>query len=503
MGEFISLSVACNEIGGSLANVSRAILTAKNVVTTIARWSPGCSDSGRGSSECGFRVMKRSKWFYGWHIVSAGIAIGTLTSALFAYGFSAFFMPWKDQFGWTRAQLGGVVGLARLEGGIAGPITGWCVDTFGPRKMMFAGISAMGGGFLLLSRISSITQLYLVFLVFLALGSSFGTFRPLQVAIANWFMRKRGRAMGLLMSGSGLGGSLVFLLAILIERVGWQSAAVTAGVLMWVIGLPLTAVVRHRPSDMGLNIDGDPDPEEGSSAEAEADTGAESGEQRPRKWWQKDKRIEPDLGVWQALRTPAFWILALTYAVWAAMPGITTVHVAPFLQEQLELEYVTAVGALSFFVAASIIGRLGFGALGDYVDTRIIMSGLFIFQGIGLFLFSTVTTIGQVPFYVIVFAIPYGGTIPMRSIIQGYFFGRRSFGTISGLLQFVDLPATVAAPIWVGWLADTLPDGYRIGFKIIALTMGIAAVVILFARRPEEPFPSAVTPRIFSRGASR
>jgi sugar phosphate permease len=360
-------------------------------------------------------------------------------------------MPWKDQFGWTRAQLGGVIGLARLEGGIAGPITGWCVDTFGPRRMMFAGIGAMGGGFLLLSRISSITQLYLVFLAFLAIGSSFGTFRPLQVAIANWFMRRRGRAMGLLMSGSGLGGSLVFLLAILIERVGWQSAAVTAGILMWVIGLPLTAVVRHRPSDMGLNIDGDPDPEEGTGAPAETDTGDERPEQHARKWWQKDKRVEPDLGVWQALRTPVFWILALTYAIWAAMPGITTVHVAPFLQEQLELEYVTAVGALSFFVAASIIGRLGFGVLADYFDARIIMSGLFLFQGFGLFLFPQVTSIEQVPFYGMVFAIPYGGTIPMRSIIQGYFFGRRSFGTISGLLQFVDLPATVAAPIWVGW----------------------------------------------------
>ena len=445
--------------------------------------------------------MKRAKLFYGWYIVGAGIVIGTLTSALFAYGFSAFFMPWKKQFGWTRAQLGGVVGLARLEGGIAGPITGWCVDTFGPRKMMLMGIGAMGIGFLLLSQISSITHLYLVFLIFLALGSSLGTFRPLQVAIANWFMRKRGRAMGLLMSGSGLGGSLVFLLAILIERVGWESAAITAGILMWVIGLPLTLIIRHRPADMGLNIDGDPDPDRNDAPSGFASNDS-AQDQIARKWWQKDKRIEPDLGVWQALRTPAFWILALTYAVWAAMPGITTVHVAPFLQEELELEYVTAVGALSFFVFASIFGRLGFGVLGDYVDTRIIMCVLFVFQGLGLYLFSEVTSIEQVPFYVIVFAIPYGGTIPMRSIIQGYFFGRRSFGTISGLLQFVDLPATVAAPIWVGWLADTLPDGYRLGFKIIAFTMVVAAAVILFARRPEEPFPSAAIPKIFSRGLS-
>ena len=58
---------------------------------------------------------------------------------------------------------------------------------------------------------------------------------------------------------------------------------------------------------------------------------------------------------------------------------------------------------------------------------------------------------------------------------------------ISGFLQFVDLPATVSAPIWVGWLADTIPDGYRLGFKIVALTMLGAALAILFARRPRNP----------------
>ena len=167
------------------------------------------------------------------------------------------------------------------------------------------------------------------------------------------------------------------------------------------------------------------------------------------------------------------------------MPGITTVHIAPFLAEELELEYVTALGALSFFVAASIVGRMGFGFVADYMDIRVLMSFLFISQGLGIFLFSEVHSLSVVPIYVVIFAVPYGGTLPMRSIIQGHFFGKKHFGTIGGFLQFVDLPATVAAPIWVGWLADVLPDGYRLGFKIVAITMLIAAVIILLARRPK------------------
>ena len=67
--------------------------------------------------------MKFNKIFYGWYIVYAGMGISALVSLLFVYGFSAFFIPWRDQFGWSRAAMGGVVGLARLEGGIVAPLS--------------------------------------------------------------------------------------------------------------------------------------------------------------------------------------------------------------------------------------------------------------------------------------------------------------------------------------------------------------------------------------------
>jgi sugar phosphate permease len=436
----------------------------------------------------------KKRIYYGWWIVLAGVGIGALASGLFHYGFSAFFIPWRKQFGWSRASLGGVIGFARLEGGIAAPIAGWFVDNFGPRKMMLLGIGMMGLGFIVLSQVTTIIQLYLAFLLLLALGSSFGTYRPLQVAVANWFMLKRGRAMGLLMAGSGLGGSFVFLFAMLIENRGWEEAAIIAGLLMWCIGLPLTLVIRHKPEEMGLTIDGE-DVFKVSSSSSKV----EEIQSKPKihRFWQKDERPEPDLSLMQALRTQSFWVLALTYAIWAAMPGITTVHIAPFLAEELNLDYVTALGALSFFVAASIIGRVGFGFISDYFNIRILLSILFLFQGLGIFLFSEVQSLSVVPFYVVIFAIPYGGTIPLRAVAQGYFFGKKNFGTIGGFLQIVDLPATVSAPIWVGWLADTLPDGYRLGFKIVAFSMILAAVAILLARRPTEPFPEDKVPNFF------
>ena len=103
-----------------------------------------------------------------------------------------------------------------------------------------------------------------------------------------------------------------------------------------------------------------------------------------------DPRPEIDLTVWQALRTPAFWLMALTYAIWAAVPGINTVHLVPFLAEELDLDYVVALGALSFFAFASMFGRLGFGFLADYVNVRLLTAVLLVTEGVGIFLFSQV-----------------------------------------------------------------------------------------------------------------
>ena len=148
------------------------------------------------------------------------MGITWITSALFVYGFSAFFIPWRESFGWSRAVLGSVVGLSRLEIGLVAPVAGWIIDRYGPRRVMLLGMGMMGLGFFALSQVNSLLMLYIVFIGFLAPGISLGTDRPVQVAVANWFSRRRGRAMGLLMTGAGLGGSAVFLFALVIDTFG-------------------------------------------------------------------------------------------------------------------------------------------------------------------------------------------------------------------------------------------------------------------------------------------
>ena len=91
--------------------------------------------------------------------------MSALSGGLNFYGFSAFFVPLSQEFGWSRTALSGVISLARLEGGFLGPIEGYLADRFGPRKVMFVGIPLMGTGFILLSQVQSLLAFYLVYIL--------------------------------------------------------------------------------------------------------------------------------------------------------------------------------------------------------------------------------------------------------------------------------------------------------------------------------------------------
>jgi MFS family permease len=121
-----------------------------------------------------------------------------LSAGLNFYGFSAFFVPLSEEFKWSRTALSGVFSLSRLEGGLLGPFEGHLADRFGPRKMMLVGVPLMGLGFVLLSRVNSLTSLYLVYVCAITLGAGLGFSTPVAACVANWFHRKRSLAFGFL-----------------------------------------------------------------------------------------------------------------------------------------------------------------------------------------------------------------------------------------------------------------------------------------------------------------
>ena len=98
----------------------------------------------------------KRKIFYGWWIVIAAASLHFLGGGTFYYGFSVFFNPIKDTFGWTAAVTSIAFTLRGFETGALAPLAGFMVDRVGPRKLLLSGWAIIGLGFLLMSRINSL-----------------------------------------------------------------------------------------------------------------------------------------------------------------------------------------------------------------------------------------------------------------------------------------------------------------------------------------------------------
>ena len=424
---------------------------------------------------------KAPRVFYGWRIVAAGHVIGILHGWFYFYGGGIFVPLLLKHLGSSTAALGGAFGLSRLQGGLLAPFAGWFIDRYGPRRLLFPGLFIMGLGFLALSRITELWMLYVVLLA-LSMGASAGGAQPVTVAVANWFIRKRSRAMGFIFAGFGVGGSLGFILAWLIDTLGWQTAAVIAGLAFWVIGFPLALVIRHRPEQMGLLPDGVSPPAAGNPSLAVE----HEGESRASKTAQEQEPLEQELTPGQAVRTRAFWMLAIAFGVWAPLNAVANIYQVVYLTEELGASLVVAAWAHSAFALLSTPGRVVFGWMGDRVNTRLLLAGMYGLQVIGLLTLSLIPSMAWAPLYLLLLAPAYGGSVPLRTALVARFYGRRNFGTISGMLAFVDLPGTFLGPIFVGLVFD-IGGSFRPGFQVIAILLIIGAVAVLLARRPRLP----------------
>src|SRR3990170_7950611 len=136
------------------------------------------------------------------------LSLFSLVGIMF-YGLPFFYDFWITEFGWSRATItsGGAVGKVVI-GLLLGFIAGWFIDRFGPRRLMLAGIVMGGVALIGLSRMTSLWQFYL-FYFFNALGYMCGGPLPNQVLVSRWFSKARGKAMGIIYLGIGIGGMLV------------------------------------------------------------------------------------------------------------------------------------------------------------------------------------------------------------------------------------------------------------------------------------------------------
>ena len=442
----------------------------------------GADPAVPGGTARGFRTP----FFYGWAIVGAGFGSMAMSGALMFHAFGAYVVLLQEDFGWSRTTLAIAFALQRVESGLLGPIDGWLVDRFGPRRMMLTGVVIFGAGFMLLSVTNGLPMFYLAFLV-LAVGAALGSFLPASVAVVNWFLRRRATALAIMMLGLAAGGLVQPLVAGGMETLGWRTMAFLSGVIVIAAGLPLAALLRHHPEEHGWTLDGDPPPDAVAlEARDGADGDAAAAPPAPAREYSFTAR--------QALRTKAFWLIGVGHGLSLVVIGAVNVHFIAHVHESLGYSVTAAASMITVMTVAQVAGQLGGGFLGDRYDKRMLIVAAMVLNAAALGVLAFASSLWMVVAFAVANGIGFGARIPLTTAMRADYFGGEHYGTITGFSSMVVTVGIVTGPLVAGASYD-LSGSYTIGFAGLALLASLGAFVFVFTRKPLPPSGGPGPPR--------
>lgn len=412
--------------------------------------------------------------FYGWWIVAGTFAIYFVSGGLFNTA-TIYFKALIAEFGWNRGEVAGVFSLGFLVAGISSPLWGRLADRRGPRASFVPGVLLAGLLCIALSRVWSLGSLYLLYILFTFSFAGISLI-PISVILSNWFVRKRGRAIGFAYTGVGFGTLILTpVVGLLVTHLGWRAAYVVSGVALLVLLTPVALWLTNRPEDMGLTPDGLPVPE------GDVPGGNEVS------------RIgAPGLHLGEALRTSAFWLVGVTWLITMMPLSAVNLHQVPFMTD-LGLSTELAALAAGLVGGMSIIGRIGVGVLSERYSIQRIYAVCYGLLALGIASLWAVASTGVVGlvFYVGFFGIAVGGCFALTALLVGDLFGGVALGEIFGVLGLAGTTGGALGGTGAGLLFDAFGSYDGVFVLSIGLSL-LGAVLILFVRRPAPQPPLAI-----------
>jgi MFS family permease len=406
--------------------------------------------------------------FHGWWIVLTAFVCHAVNVGLMFYAWGVFLTPLAETFG-GRGPVALAYTCTQLAQAAYGLVVGRIVDRHGARGVEIVGAILLASGFALLSQVGSLPLLYLCMAGPIALGSTCMGALPNNAAVARWFVRRRGRALGIATAGISAGGIVMAPLAQwLIGHYGWrQSYLLLAGLVLVTVLPPVLAFMRRDPADLGLLPDGEPAPR-GKSHEA-----LEAVER------EMERSVRPEV----AVRSAAFWLLAICFGLtMAGLAGVLLFQIPLLIDRGMDPTHASLV--LGATAAMGVVGKLGFGALLDRYDQRKVAAACFFLQAVGvLLLWQPNHGTPALVAYVVLYGYAMGGNATLQASLIGEAFGRVHYGAISGrLVPFIVLAQAAAIPAMASLRDHTGSFGPALGTIIVASL--VAMVLVLRIRLP-------------------
>lgn len=425
--------------------------------------------------------------FYGWKIVGVTWVTQFISVGFIFYSYGVFLVPIAAEL---NPQLDGETDTGRfavsmglavmsLATGIFAPFLGKIVDHRPIRNVMCIGAVVLALGFFGASLVNEIWQFYCV-LAMVGLGAAMIGGLPGTTLVANWFIRRRGMAMGISTMGVSMAGMFMApICAYAIMKIGWRLTFDVYGVVTLCVVLPFVIrYVVNTPEDMGLTPDGEKAPDASLRQDApEPMLPLGPGDQII------DHAGKLEWSALVLLKNSSFWLIVITIGMNFYCMSTVLVHIIPHAQD-LGISAARAPFVLTASAGAGVLGKILFGYVADHWDARNALWLCILFMATGVALLLHVDSFRSLVLTGLIFGFGMGGIVPLWGTMIGNTFGRRSFGRVMGLMSPCMIPIHTAGVPLAGYIFDKT-GSYDLAFKII-LCVYAAAAILLYALKPSK-----------------
>ena len=413
--------------------------------------------------------------YYGWVLLGVAIIAGSFSTGVGVWGASVFVRPMTEELEWSRAAFYGALTVQMVVAGVLAPIVGPMQDTrTGPMRLMLLSALLLGGSLVGLRYVDSLWQFYLLFGVSGGVTQITGGFALAMNILPKWFVRRRGRVLGIASMGPGLGPMLYPIsIQALIDASDWRMAWFALGIVALCVLVPLSFLVRTRPEDVGLLPDGDAPP-----SALRFPSGRTAGE-----------GTQPiavgGLTVRESVRTVSFWLIVAAFMLVGVGIGGFHANLVPYYQDIGIAESVAALSATAFAVG-SVSLRPVWGLLAERVPLRFLIGPQLILTAGTVLLILNVG--GQTSMLIAsgLHGLTIGAYITLMGVIVADYFGRQHLGAVNGVIRPFMTASSAVSPLFIAFLFDW-QDSYTLAFLIIAAGWLLAGALMLLATPPRAP----------------